>query len=90
MNCDYHQNTLSEIRALLKTEFSPDFIEIVDDSERHKNHKEAKKNLDKGHFILRISSAAFQGKTRIQQHRMIYKCLSPIMVRIHALNISVF
>lgn len=89
MNCDSHQDTLSSMRSLLNTEFSPDSLEIVDDSERHKNHKEARKNPGKGHFLLKISSKSFHGKTRVQQHRMIYSSLSSIMDKIHALNILI-
>lgn len=90
MNSRIHQETLSSMHSLLKTEFSPDFLEISNDSERHKNHSEAKKNPDKGHFLLKISSKDFQGKTRVQQHRMIYTCLNSIMDKIHALSILIF
>ena len=89
MNSDSHQETLLSMRSLLNREFSPSFLEIINDSDRHKSHREAKKHPDKGHFLLKINSAAFLGKTRIQQHRMIYECLSSIMNKIHALNILI-
>ena len=89
MNPDSHQETLSSMHSLLSTEFLPDLLEIANDSERHKNHREARNNPNKGHFLLKIRSVAFRGKTRVQQHRMIYTCLSPIMDRIHALNILI-
>ena len=84
-----NKSTLSEIKSLLCAAFQPSFIEVIDDSNRHKNHIEAKKNPERGHFILRIASVCFKNKNRINQHRMIYEALDSIMPKIHALNIHI-
>ena len=43
-----------------------------------------------GHFRVRIASAAFEGKARVQQHRMVYDALAELMGKgIHALAIEV-
>ncbi len=39
------------------------------------------------HFELRVVTAAFRGKGLVDQHRMIYGALGPLMQRIHALQL---
>ncbi len=44
---------------------------------------------DKEHFTAEVISASFAGKSRVQQHMMVYKALGPLMGReIHALQLS--
>jgi stress-induced morphogen len=41
------------------------------------------------HFQATVVTRAFQGKTRIEQHRMVYAALGELMVRdIHALALT--
>ena len=41
------------------------------------------------HFEATVVTRAFQGKTRIEQHRMVYAALGELMVRdIHALALT--
>jgi stress-induced morphogen len=43
----------------------------------------------KDHFQATVVTRAFQGKTRIEQHRMVYAALGELMVRdIHALALT--
>ena len=44
---------------------------------------------DQNHYSLKIISPEFKGKSRIQQHQMVYKALGPKMGNeLHALALS--
>jgi BolA family transcriptional regulator, general stress-responsive regulator len=77
-----------KIKNALNASIDPiDFMDVIDDSARHKGHAGAK--TGKGHYILRIASPAFEGKSPIQRHRLVYEALGTLMEsEIHALNID--
>jgi BolA protein len=77
---------ISRIRAAIEKELSPTRLEIIDDSARHAGHAGAREG---GHFRVRVTSAAFSGKSAIQRHRLVFAALSGLMkTDIHALNID--
>ena len=44
---------------------------------------------DNDHFAATITTKAFQGKTRVQQHQMVYEALQGHMgTRLHALSLK--
>lgn len=46
---------------------------------------------DGDHWAARVTSAAFAGKTRIQQHKMVYAAIGPDMGgELHALALQTF
>ncbi|MDQ7988610.1 MAG: BolA family protein [Candidatus Dactylopiibacterium sp.] len=60
-------------------------IDLVDDSHRHAGHAGAGGG---GHFRLSVVSAAFEGKTALARHRLVYGLLADLIPsRVHALNI---
>ena len=78
--------SIDEIRARLQQAFSPSALEVVDEGHLHIGHA----GEGTGHFRVRIASAAFAGRTRVQQHRMVYEALADLMGHgIHALAIDV-
>jgi len=78
---------IERIRTLLTQALTPTQLEIIDDSHKHAGHEGAKGGG--GHFNVAVCSAAFEGKTLIQQHRMIYDALGDMMQQdIHALSIT--
>lgn len=78
---------IEKIESLLRENFSPDFLEIIDDSHHHVGHAGAKNGA--GHFSVKICSEAFVGKTLVQRHRMVYAALDSMMhSEIHALSID--
>lgn len=82
------QDRIKRIEFLLNEKFSPDFLEIIDDSHHHVGHAGSKNGA--GHYTVRICSGAFVGKALIQRHRMIYTVLDSMMnSEIHALSIEV-
>ncbi|HEX5961243.1 MAG TPA: BolA family protein [Rhodanobacteraceae bacterium] len=77
---------IEDIRARLQRAFEPTALEVIDEGHLHIGHA----GEGSGHFRVRIASAAFAGKTRVQQHRMVYDALADLMGRgIHALAIEV-
>jgi BolA protein len=79
------QATIEAMRARLTAALAPVALEIEDDSARHAGHAGAASGG--GHFNLRMVSAAFAGRTRLQRHRLVYDPLADLMKRdIHALS----
>lgn len=77
---------LEKIRAHLIT-LNPTVIELADESHKHAGHVGAASGG--GHYVLRIVSAHFVGKSTMARHRMIYLALGDMMKHeIHALTIA--
>ena len=77
------------IRLRLEQEFEPTELLIKDQSHLHAGHAGAEDG--KGHFDVMIVSAAFDGQSRIQRHRMVYDALTRLLESdIHALRIKAF
>jgi BolA protein len=77
--------SIEAIRARLQSAFAPESLEVIDEGHLHIGHA----GEGTGHFRVRIASAAFDGKTRVQQHRMVYDALADLMGNgIHALAIE--
>jgi BolA protein len=78
---------VAAIRACLLATFQPQALEVTDDSHHHIGHEGAKDG--RGHFSMRIVSAAFAGKPPLARHRAVYAALGELMVTdIHALQID--
>jgi BolA family transcriptional regulator, general stress-responsive regulator len=77
----------AEMLRRLDSALHPTRIELVDDSEQHRGHG-GYNPAGESHFTLRIESAAFDGKSRVERQRMIYAALGELMhERVHALSI---
>jgi BolA protein len=78
----------AEMLKRLNSALSPSFIELVDDSEQHRGHG-GSNPAGESHFSLRVESAAFAGRSRVERQRMIYAALGELMdARVHALSIK--
>ncbi len=79
--------TTEVIRKLLNDSLKPEQIEIIDNSAAHAGHVGAQSGG--GHYHVTIVSDAFEGKTLVQRHQLIYKALGDMMKQqIHALGIN--
>ena len=79
---------IERMEQLLTDELTPSEMEIIDESHLHAGHAGAKEG--KGHFRLRIASAAFDGVRPLQCHRLIFAALGDMMqTDIHALSIEI-
>lgn len=71
----------------LKQSFSPQHLEVIDESGLHAGHAGAHPHGE-SHFRVDIVSEAFSGKSRIERHRMVNAAVASLLeARIHALAI---
>jgi stress-induced morphogen len=74
------------LRDKLTRAFAPLELDITDDSEKHRGHKGAGGG---GHFSVRIVSSAFEGKSLVARHRLVYAELAEEMRgAVHALALD--
>tara|TARA_B100001113_G_scaffold152411_1_gene124840 strand:+ start:68 stop:370 length:303 start_codon:yes stop_codon:yes gene_type:complete len=80
---------MNEIRNIIKEslikDFNPSVLKIINESFKH--------NVPQGsesHFKILIVSEEFKDIQKVKRHQFIYKSLSTIMKKIHALSIDCF
>jgi len=79
--------TAQLIKQLLTDALKPDVLEIIDNSAAHAGHAGARSGG--GHYHVTIVAKAFEGKSLVQRHQIIYKALGDLMKQqIHALGIN--
>lgn len=79
-------NRVDRMRAVLEAAFSPQSLQIDDDSHLHAGHAGARSG--RGHYRVAIVSARFAGLAPLARHRAIYDALGELMTTdIHALSI---
>lgn len=79
-------NRIVSIKAALQG-LQPIVLTIEDQSHLHAGHSGAQSGG--GHFALTIVSNAFEGKTAVRRHQMIYEALGDLMKQeIHAISIN--
>lgn len=77
---------VEKLRQALESALHPASLDIRDDSAKHIGHAGAREG---GHFHVTITSAAFDGLSQVQRHRMVYAAAAALMGRdIHALSID--
>ena len=82
------EERMTMIRERLTDVFSPQALNIIDESAKHAGHASAG---GAGHFVVEIVSDAFDGNSLIQRHRQVYEALDDIMhSEIHALSIKAY
>lgn len=79
------QAMVEQIRQRLLDALAPLELDVLDEGHLHAGHG----NAGKGHFRVRIVSAAFAGMLPIKRHRLVYQALDGLMDQgIHALAID--
>jgi BolA protein len=78
-------DTISE---KLTAEFAPEVLEVIDESHLHKGHVGARPEGET-HFRVAMTSATFDGCSRVDRQRMVYKALAAELAGpVHALALS--
>jgi BolA protein len=76
------------ITKKLREAFSPESLDVTDESHLHEGHSGHRPGGET-HFRVYIVSPAFEGKSRIERHRMINTLLAPELAgSVHALAIK--
>jgi BolA protein len=87
MNAQTTGPVAAEMLRRLNSALSRSRIALIDDSEQHRGHG-GYNPAGESHFTLRIESAAFAGKSRVERQRMIHAALGDLLhERVHALSI---
>ncbi len=74
------------IEHLLRDEFSPQHLEVIDESALHAGHAGARPGGE-SHFRVEVVSERFRGKNRVQRQQMVYEALDELIKGgIHALS----
>lgn len=77
------------ITDTLTQAFHPTYLLVRDDSHHHAGHSGAHA-LGETHFHIAIAAPAFDGLSRVAQHRLIYEALAAeLKERVHALSIEI-
>jgi len=90
MNAPAAPPTAAAIEATLRDKFQPSWLEVIDESAAHAGHAGAN-GLGYGtHFRVRLAAPAFEGRSRVAAHRLVYDALQPYMdAGLHALAIEI-
>ena len=81
------EQRVEAIRSRLQAAFAPTELEVIDDSHHHIGHEGARDG--RGHYRVRVVSAAFAGMPPVARHRAVYAALDDLMrTEIHALSIQ--
>ena len=76
------------IEAALTAAFSPESLEVVDDSALHAGHSGAPEGGE-SHFTVHVTSASFAGKSRLERHRLVNAALKDELTGpVHALAVK--
>jgi BolA protein len=79
--------TGDRIRSILGERLDPVHVDLVDDSAKHAGHPGA--TSGGGHYRVLVVSARFEGRSRLEQHRLVNEALGEMIGReIHALGIE--
>lgn len=74
----------TELRTRIETALSPSHLEVHDESANH-----AVKPGAESHFRVVVVSAAFDGKSRVARHKLVYEAVGTAMREgLHALAIT--
>ena len=76
------------IEKKLKENFTPQFLEVIDESELHAGHSGALPGGET-HFRVSMASNSFVGMSRVDRQRAVHKVLkTELEERIHALSLD--
>lgn len=82
------QNVKHTITNKLREAFPPESLDVVDESHLHEGHAGHRPGGET-HFRVYIVSKAFEGKSRIERHRMVNAALAAELAGpVHALAIK--
>ena len=76
------------IRTKLEKAFSPERLDVRDDSSKHKGHAGWREGGET-HFHVTIVSPAFEGLSRVDRHRRVHETLdAELKAGVHALALT--
>jgi BolA family transcriptional regulator, general stress-responsive regulator len=81
-------NIAARIKQKLAAGLEPISLEVMDESHLHAGHSGAREG-GQTHYRIKVASARFSGKGRVERHRMVYALLADeIAEGVHALALQ--
>ncbi len=81
-------STADELARRLRAALKPSDLSVLDESARHRGHAGYIEGVQT-HFRVRIRAQAFDGMSRVAQHRAVHEAVGDLMGNpIHALAIE--
>lgn len=77
-----------EIETRLRAAFSPDRLEVVNESHKHAGHS-GDDGSGESHFRIVIRAGAFAPMPRVARHRAVQQALGDLNTRIHAIALDI-
>ena len=78
-----------QLEQRLRETLQPVTLEVIDESCQHNGHAGANGSGFGTHFLVRITSHLFTGKSAVMRHRLVYDALRDFMDQgLHALAIE--
>jgi BolA family transcriptional regulator, general stress-responsive regulator len=78
----------TEMETRLRAAFSPDRLEIVNESHKHAGHG-GDDGTGESHFSIVIRAAAFAPMGRVARHRAVHQALGDLNARVHAIALDI-
>ncbi|MGF9565674.1 BolA family protein [Neorhizobium sp. JUb45] len=79
----------ARIETSLVHALQPERLDVIDESHQHAGHQPQFSGEGGSHMRVRIVSKAFEGKSRIERHRIINDILKPeLQAGLHALAVE--
>jgi BolA family transcriptional regulator, general stress-responsive regulator len=78
----------AEMETRLRAAFSPDRLEIVNESHKHSGHL-GDDGTGESHFRIIIRAAAFGPMGRVARHRAVHQALGDLNARVHAIALDI-
>lgn len=76
------------VELKVNNSIKPEFLEVIDESHKHAGHVGARPEGET-HFHINMTASVFNGKSRVERQRLIYKILAEELAGpIHALSLS--
>ena len=72
-------SVIKSLEKKLHDAFNPDALEILNESHLHAGHQPGFDGTGESHIRIRITSAQFDGTTRVERHRKINALLAKII-----------
>jgi BolA family transcriptional regulator, general stress-responsive regulator len=81
-------NVEARIKQKLTTALEPSSLEVADESHLHAGHSGAREG-GQTHYRIKVASARFSGKGRVERHRIVYALLADEIAQgVHALALQ--
>jgi BolA family transcriptional regulator, general stress-responsive regulator len=78
----------AELRHRLTTAFTPDRLDIANDSHKHAGHS-GDDGTGESHFSVLIRAPVLAAMPRVARHRAVHAALGDLNSRIHALALDI-